>query len=115
MKPVRSAVRAILLSLAVALLIALSAPFAAAVAVYLKGRPRAEPDPFILVIVAASTLGPGVLLGIATKRAREVSLGWDLGKAGRNILVFVSALVATILGIAGLDPVVRLVKMVLAQ
>jgi len=115
MKPVRSGPRAILLSLAVALLIAFSASFVVAVAVYLMGPPRAEPDPFVLVIVAASTLGPGILLGIATKRASKVSLGWDLGKVGENILVLVSALVAALLGIAGLYPVVRLVKMVVAQ
>ena len=115
MKPVRSAPRAILLSLVSAVLIAGSASFVAAVAAYVMLPPPAEPDPLILVIVAALTLGPSITLLVATRRARAVSASWDLGKGGRNVLVILSVLIAGILGIAGLYPVVRLVKMVVAH
>ena len=111
MQPVRSGPRAILLSLALALLIIGSAQWVAVVAVYLMEPPPAEPDPLILVVVAALTLGPSVALGLAARRARVVATSWDLGKAGGNVLLFVSIVMVAILGIAGLYPVVRLVKM----
>ena len=115
MKPVRSAPRAILLSLISALLIVGSAGFVAAVAAYVMLPPPSEPDPFILVIVAALTLGPSIMLLLATTRARAVSLSWDLGNTGRKVLVTVSILMAGILAVAGMYPVLRLVKMFVAH
>ena len=115
MNPARRPWRAILLSLASGLLIAGSTPFVAAVAVYVMAPPPAEPDPTFLVILAGLTLGPSIMLGIAARRASLVSLHWDLGKAGGQILMLVSILLAAILGICGLYAVVRFVKLVWAH
>jgi hypothetical protein len=115
MNPVRSGPRAILLSLALALLIIGSAQWVAVVAVYVMEPPPAEPDSLILVVLAALTLGPCIALGLATRRARVVARTWDLGKVGGNVLMFVSILMVAILGIAGLYPVVRLMKTFVAH
>ncbi len=82
MKTARGSWRAILLSLALALLIVGSVPYVAAVAVYVMSPPPEEPDPTFLAIVAGLTLGPGIMLAVATRRARLVSRHWDLGEVG---------------------------------
>ena len=83
----------------------------AAVTVYVMSPPPAEPDPTFLGILAAITLGPSIMLGNAARRASRVSIQWDLSKVGGHILMFVSFLLAAILGICGMYAVVRLVKM----
>lgn len=115
MQPIRSGPRAIILGLVLAVLIAASAPLVASVAAYLMGPPRAEPDPFILVLLAALTLGPSIVLGVATRRAHVVAPSWDLGRTGARVLIVVSAVIVIFLGIAGLYPVVRLLRMVFAH
>lgn len=64
MKPVPGAWRAIVSSLAPALLIALSAPLLTGVTAYLMGPSRADPDPAILVILAGLTLVPSAMLAV---------------------------------------------------
>jgi hypothetical protein len=100
------------LSLASGLVVAGSAPFVAAVAVYVMSPPPAAPDPTFVGILAAITLGPSIVLGIAARRASRASLHWDLSKAGGRVLMFASYLLSAILGICGLYAVVRLIKLV---
>jgi hypothetical protein len=111
MNAVRRPRRAILWSLAWGLLIACSAPFVAAVTVYVTGPPPAEPDPAILVILVGLTLGSSIMLGIAVRRARLVSTHWDLGPVGGRVLMFASLLLAAILGIAGVYTLFRIVTL----
>lgn len=74
---------------------------------YVMGPARLDPDPFIFVVLAAVLLSPAVALGVVVRRARLVSLQWDLDRTGRNILIVVASLVATILGSGGLYAVAR--------
>jgi hypothetical protein len=93
------------------LVIACSAPFVAAVTVYVMSPPPAEPDPTFVGIFAAITLGPSIMLGIAARRASRVSLQLDLGKTGGRVLMFVSYILAAILWICGMYAIVGLVKL----
>jgi hypothetical protein len=115
MRPVRSTWRVILSSLGLALLIASGAPLVIAAMAYVMGPPRANPDPAIFVIIAGLTLGPSVMLGIAVRRASNVSAQWDLGKVGSRILIFVSILITGILAYCGLYAVARFVELVWAK
>jgi hypothetical protein len=112
MRPVRNHWRVILSRLVLALLIAGSAPLVVTVAAYLMAPPRAHPDPAIFVIIAGLTLGPSMMLGIAIRRARLVSVHWDLGKVGVGILMLGSLLIAAILAFCGLYAVARFVELV---
>lgn len=107
--PDRSPWRTILVRLAQGSLIAFSAGPVTAVAAYLMGPPRANPDPSIFVVVAAMTLGPGVALAWAARRAR-VARPLDLGKLGTNIFILVALVIAAILSTAGVYSLIRLVR-----
>ena len=84
----------------------------AVLAAYTMGPPRDDPDPAIFVVVAVLTLGPSMMLANAVRRVRHVSLHWDLGRMGANILRFASLLTAAFLAYGGLYAVVRFVKLV---
>ena len=81
----------------------------------MMGPPRADPDPAIFVVIAVITLGPSLLLANAVRRVRHVSLYWDLGTVGTNILRFASLLTAAVLAYGGLYAVVRFVERVSAH
>jgi hypothetical protein len=116
MKPDLRRPLGILRSLLWALLIAVSAPLLVALVVYATAPPRADPDPAFLVLVATLTLGPSILLGRAVRRARMTGLAtWDLGPTTGRLLMVVSILVALVLGLAGLYPVVRLLKLTIGH
>lgn len=53
-----------------------------------------------------------MMLGIAIRRARLVSVHWDLGKVGVGILMLGSLLIAAILAFCGLYAVARFVELV---
>jgi hypothetical protein len=115
LKTARGSWRKILLGLVSGLLIACSTPFVVALAVYVASPQPEEPDPTFVGILAAITIGPSIMLGLAARGASRVSLQWDLGQTGGRVLMFASYLLAAILGICGLYAVVRLVKLLAAD
>jgi hypothetical protein len=101
----------ILLRLAAGLLMVAAATQMVAAWAYVMGPTRADPDPFIFVVLAVIMLGPSLILGIAIRRARLASLPWDFGSVGRRILIVVSSLVAAVLGLGGVYAIARLVTL----
>lgn len=108
----RSDWRSVVTVLAAVLLVAAAWTHLIAAWAYVMGPGRVDQDPTIFVVVAAVLLSPAIALGVVVRRARLVSLQWDLDRTGRNILVVVASLLAAILGSGGLYAVGRYIQLI---